>query len=83
MGRFNKATGEFTAKPSVHKKIARLYGSIEFETALRKGTPVKVFMGAGWEKGVVTDWQKNRVGVRLARGNKSVVCHDSRNLEIL
>jgi len=83
MGRFNKETGAFTAKPSVVKKVERLYGPIEFQTALRKGTNVKVFMGAGWEKGTVVEWTKSRVTVRLKRGGKTVVCYDARNLEIL
>ena len=83
MGKFNRQTGEFTAKPSVQKKIERMYGPTTFDMALRKGTPVKVFMGAGWEKGSVMEWTKNRVTVRLARGSKTVVCHDARNLEIL
>ena len=83
MGRFNKKTGEFTAKPSIMKKIERLYGPIEFQTALRKGTLVKVFVGAGWEKGTVTEWTKSRVSVRLNRGSRTVICHDARNLELL
>ena len=83
MGRFNRETGEFTPKPSVLKKTERMYGPRTFETALRKGTSVKVFMGAGWEKGAVTEWTKTRVTVRLARGNRTTVCHDARNLEIL
>lgn len=83
MGRINKQTGEFTAKPSVVKKIERMYGPITFETALRKGTNVKVFCGAGWEKGTVVEWTKSRVTVRLNRGSKTVVCHDARNLETL
>jgi len=58
-------------------------GPIQFQNALRKGTSVKVFMGAGWEKGTVVQWDKSRVTVRLNRGNKTVVCHDARNLEIL
>ena len=82
MGRFLK-DGEFKPKPSTLKKTQRMYGPIAFETALRKGTNVKVFMGAGWEKGVVVQWDKSRVTVRLNRGNKTVVCHDARNLEIL
>jgi len=61
----------------------RMAKSIAFQTALRKGTNVKIFMGAGWEKGVLIDWQKNRCTVRLNRGNKSVVCYDARNLEVL
>ena len=82
MGRFNKE-GEFTAKPSVMKKVERMYGPVTFEKALRKGTAVKVFMGAGWEKGSVVQWEKTRVSVKLARGNKTVVCRDARNLEVL
>ena len=82
MGRFLK-DGEFKPKPSALKKTQRMYGSITFDTALRKGTNVKVFMGAGWEKGTVVEWTKSRVTVRLNRGNKTVVCHDARNLEIL
>ena len=63
--------------------MERMYGPIAFKTALRKGTNVKVFMGAGWEKGTVVEWTKSRVTVRLNRGSKTVVCHDARNLEIL
>ena len=83
MGRFNRQTGEFTAKPSIMKKIERMYGSIQFENALRKGTQVKVFLGAGWEKGALVEWTKSRVVVRLARGNRNVTVYDSRNLEVL
>ena len=83
MGRFNKQTGEFTPKPSTSKKISRMYGPITFERALRKGTPVKVFSGAGWEKGEVTYWSKTMVTVRASRGNRSFNCFDARNLEVL
>lgn len=82
MGRF-LSDGEFKAKPSVLKKIQRMYGPIEFQNALRKGTPVKVFMGAGWEKGTVAHWEKTRCTVRLNRGAVTVVCSDARNLEVL
>ena len=40
-------------------------------------------MGAGWEKGVVVQWEKSRCTVRLNRGNKTVVCHDARNMQTL
>ena len=83
MGRFNRQTGEFTAKPSTQKKIERMFGSIRFENALRIGTPVKVFTGAGWEKAFVTSWAKDRVAVRAARGGRTITCYDSRNLEVL
>lgn len=82
MGRFLK-DGEFKPKPSTVKKSERMQGPIDFRTALRKGANVKVFMGAGWEKGTVTEWTKSRTTVRLNRGSKTVVCHDARNLEIL
>ena len=82
MGR-TLSDGTFKPKPSATKKSQRMLGPIQFETALRKGTSVKVFMGAGWEKGSVVQWEKSRVTVRLNRGNKTVVCHDARNLEIL
>ena len=81
MGRTNKLTGEFTPKPSVLKKSQRMQGPIQFTQALRKGSPVKVYVGSGWEKGTVTSWQKDRVTVRLNRGNKTVTCYDARNLE--
>ena len=48
--------GTYKAKPSALKASQRMSGSIKFETALRRGTPVKVFMGAGWEKGSVESW---------------------------
>ena len=65
------------------KKIERMYGPIEFQDALRKGTQVKVFIGAGWEKGSVVEWTKNRVVVRTNRGSRNVTCYDARNLEVL
>ena len=83
MGRFNKQTGEFKAKPSVMKKIERMYQPIEFQDALRRGTQVKAYLGSGWEKGTVVEWAKNRVVVRLARGSRNVTVYDSRNLEVL
>lgn len=82
MGRFNKETGEFTPKPSTKKKSQRMEGPIKFTQALRIGTPVRVFMGAGWEKGSVVHWSTDRVTVKLNRGNKNTTCHDARNLEV-
>ena len=73
--------GTYKPAPSAAKRSERMSGSIVFTEALRKGTNVKVFMGAGWEKGVVVQWEKSRCTVRLSRGNKTVVCHDARNLQ--
>ena len=75
--------GTYKPAPSAAKRSERMAGSIQFQDALRKGTNVKVFMGAGWEKGVVVQWEKSRCTVRLNRGNKTVVCHDARNLQTL
>ena len=75
--------GTYKPAPSAAKRSERMSGSIVFTDALRKGTNVKVFMGAGWEKGVVVQWEKSRCTVRLNRGNKTVVCHDARNLQTL
>ena len=75
--------GTYKPAPSAAKRSERMSGSIAFTEALRKGTNVKVFMGAGWEKGVVVHWEKSRCTVRLNRGNKTVVCHDARNLQTL
>ena len=82
MGRMLK-DGTYKPAPSAAKRSERMSGSIQFQDALRKGTNVKVFMGAGWEKGVVVQWEKSRCTVRLNRGNKTVVCHDARNLQTL
>ena len=75
--------GTYKPAPSAAKRSERMAGPIIFTEALRKGTTVKVFTGAGWEKGGVIEWSKNRVTVRLHRGNKTVVCHDARNLQTL
>ena len=82
MGRILK-DGTYKSAPSAAKRSERMSGPIKFQEALRKGTNVKVFMGAGWEKGTVVQWEKSRCTVRLNRGNKTVVCHDARNLQTL
>jgi len=82
MGRTLK-DGTYKPAPSAAKRSERMSGPIRFQDALRKGTNVKVFMGAGWEKGTVVQWEKSRCTVRLNRGNKTVVCHDARNLQTL
>ena len=82
MGRTLK-DGTYKPAPSAAKRSERMSGPIQFQDALRKGTNVKGFMGAGWEKGTVVQWEKSRCTVRLNRGNKTVVCHDARNLQTL
>ena len=38
-------------------------------------------MGAGWEKGTVVHWEKLHGAPKPWK--QTVVCHDSRNLEVL
>lgn len=50
---------------------------------LRKGTPVSIYMGAGWEKGTVTDSTKRHYSVRLNRGtSRTKTCFDARNIKL-
>ena len=48
--------------------------------SFRKGTFVKVFCGAGWDKGKVVSWTKDGVSVWLLRKQKTVVVRDNRNI---
>lgn len=41
---------------------------------------VKVYMGAGWEKGSVMDSSRNHCTVRLGRRNATTTCRDARNI---
>lgn len=79
MGRL-LADGTWKPKPSALKESSRMAGSTKFESALRRGTLVKVFMGAGWQKANVVEWSKDRCVCKLARGGKTVVVYDARNL---
>jgi hypothetical protein len=49
--------------------------------SFRKHTFVKVFMGAGWDKGKVVQWTKDGVSVWLLRKQKTVVVRDNRNIK--
>ena len=59
----------------------RLAGPISPMPALRRGTPVRVYMGAGWEKGFVDHCDRQGCTVRLARRQKSTRVHDARNIQ--
>jgi hypothetical protein len=80
MGRFNRETGEFTPKPSTIKAGERMQQPPTPLPILRKGTPVKAYIGAGWGKGVVEYSDKQRCVVLLAVGNRRISIYDSRNL---
>jgi hypothetical protein len=46
----------------------------------RKGTQIKVFLGAGWSKGRVEYSDRDRCVVFLKIGSRRVTCYDARNL---
>lgn len=50
--------------------------------SMRKGTRVKVFCGAGWDKGKVVEWKPSGITVYLDRRKKTVCCRDNRNIRI-
>jgi len=81
MGRFNSKTGEFTAKPSTLKAVERMYQPPTPMPIFRKGTTVKVFIGAGWGKGKVEYSDKVRCVVFLKIGSRRVTCYDARNIQ--
>ena len=80
MGRFNKLTGEFTAQPSTMKALERMYKPATPMPVFRKGTAVKVFLGAGWGKGKVEYSDKVRCVVFIKIGSRRVTCYDARNI---
>jgi hypothetical protein len=80
MGRFNRQTGEFTPKPSTVKAGERMQQAPTPLPVFRRGTPVEVFIGAGWGKGSVEQSDRNRCVVFLKIGQRRVVCYDARNV---
>lgn len=81
MGRFNRQTGEFTPKPSTVKAGERMQQPATPLPVYRKGTSVKVFLGAGWGKGTVEYSDNVRCVVFLKIGSRRVTCYDRRNLQ--
>ena len=49
--------------------------------SFRKGTLVKVFMGAGWSKGKVVQWATDGVTVYLTRERRNCRVCDNRNIK--
>lgn len=79
MGRFLKG-GEFKPKPSTLKAGERMQQAPTPLPVFRRGTPVEVFIGAGWGKGAVEYSDKIRCVVFLKIGQRRVTCYDSRNI---
>ena len=81
MGRFNRETGEFTAKPSTLKAVERMYQNPTPLPIFRKGTQVQAFCGAGWLRGTVEFSDRDRCVVFLKIGSRRVTVRDARNLK--
>jgi len=58
----------------------RLAGPIKPLPVLRKGTQVKVYIGAGWAKGTVNDSTRDACTVYLTQQRRTTRCHDARNI---
>jgi len=73
--------GTFKMKPSAVKAAEWMAQEPLPMRSMRKNTSVKVFMGAGWEKGHVISWAKEGITVHLPRKKKNVCVRDNRNIK--
>jgi hypothetical protein len=74
------ADGTIKMKPSA-LKAAEWYQQEPLPMrSMRKGTSVKIFMGAGWAKGSVVNWASSGITVYLAREKRTVTVRDNRNI---
>jgi hypothetical protein len=79
MGRTLK-DGTWKPKPSASKEYERLSQPPHPLPILRKGTEVKVFCGAGWQKGKVVSSTRDFCTVYLSQGRRNTTCRDARNI---
>lgn len=80
MGRFLH-DGSFKPRPSSLKAAEWMAQPPQPLDVLRKGTSVKIFMGAGWASGTVTESTRTACVVFIKARNKSVTVHDRRNIK--
>jgi hypothetical protein len=80
MGRTLK-DGTYKPKPSATKSAEWYLQPAQPMRSMRKGTLVKVFMGAGWDAGKVVEWRASGITVYLTRKKKTVTVRDNRNLK--
>ena len=73
--------GTIKYKPSVMKAVEWMTQEPLPMRSMRKGTNVKIFMGAGWAKGTVVSWSSSGITVYLAREKRTVTVRDNRNLK--
>lgn len=74
--------GTYKPKPSATKAAEWMTQDALPMRSMRKGTNVKVFMGAGWDSGKVIEWRTSGITVYLDRRKKTVCCRDNRNIMI-
>ena len=75
------ANGDVKFKPSTLKAVEWMQQDPLPMRVMRKQTSVKVFMGAGWDKGTVVEWRASGITVYLPRKKKTVTVRDNRNIK--
>lgn len=75
------ADGTMKPKPSALKASEWYQQDPLPMRVMRKQTSVKVYTGAGWEKGSVVEWKANGITVYLPRKKKNVTVRDNRNIK--
>jgi hypothetical protein len=73
--------GSFKPKPSIQKQLEWMQQRPQPMQVFRKGTTVKVFMGAGWATGKVEESSTTSCIVYIKMGNKRVTVYDRRNIK--
>lgn len=80
MGRFLK-DGTFKVKPSTQKQLDWMQQKPQPMKVFRKGSTVKVFMGAGWATARVEQSSTTNCVVYIKTGSKRVTVYDRRNIK--
>lgn len=80
MGRILK-DGTWKPKPSAAKTAEWMQQEPLPMRSFRRNSFVKVYMGAGWDKGKVVQWTKDGVSVWLLRKQQTVFVRDNRNIK--
>ena len=75
------ADGTMKPKPSAVKAAEWMTQDPLPMRVMRKQTSVKVFMGAGWEKGTVVQWTAGGITVYLPRKKGNTTVRDNRNIK--
>ena len=68
-------------KEKPNKELERLMKPAHPLPTFRKRSEVKVYCGAGWDKGVVEESSRDRCTVYISKRRKQVTCYDARNIE--